>query len=415
MMAGDISASCLAQRVPFAALLVANAISLVGNQLTIVAIPWFVLQSTGSAIRAGQIGAAGALAAVGAALVGGGIVDRFGARRTSVTTDLASGTAVAAIPLLYHTAGLAFWQLLPLVFLRALLNTPGGAARQTLLPEVIAQAGLRPERGNAAYQAVQNGAQLLGPALAGVLIAILGTSNVLWLDAATFLASAGITAGFIPCSASERVQEGHAARASLLADLGEGLQFLRRDSIIRAVTVTSAIGNFLATALFAVILPVYAQVRFGDAVALGLLLAGWGGGALLGALIYGALGLRLPRHALLVAGTALAGLPLCALAIWSGMPLPSGSAALAFMGLCLGALNPLGFTLLQERTPPALRGRVFGAVFALGGIASPLALLLAGEAVERLGPPAALLGEGVGFLALAAWLARNRAFRRTDP
>ena len=401
-----------AHRAPFAALLVANAISLIGNQLTIVAIPWFVLQSTGSAIRAGQVGAAGALAAVGAALVGGGIVDRLGARRTSIATDLASGAAVALIPLLARTVGLAFWQLLPLVFLRALLNTPGGAARQTLLPEVIARAGLRSERGNAAYQAVQNGAQLLGPALAGVLIVTLGTGNVLWLDAATFLASAGITASFVPRPASVSDRAGHSARASLLTDLGEGLRFLRRDPIIRAITATSAIGNFLATALFAVILPVYVRLRFGDAVALGLLLAGWGAGALLGALFYGALGPRLPRHPLLVVGTALAGPPLCALAIWPAMPLSGGIAALALMGVCLGALNPLGFTLLQERTPPALCGRVFGAVFALGGIAAPLALLLAGYAAARFGPAALLLGEGAGFLTLAAWLARNRAFSR---
>jgi len=321
---------------------------------------------------------------------------------------------VALIPLFYHMTGLAFWQLLPLVFLRALLNTPGGAARQTLLPEVITWAGLRLERGNAAYQAVQNGAQLLGPALAGVLIVTLGTSNVLWLDAATFLASAVITAGLIPRPTHSHARTRHNAGASLLVDLGEGLRFLQRDPIIRAITATSAIGNFLATALFVVILPVYARLRFGDAVALGLLLAVWGGGALLGALIYGALGSRLPRHALLVAGSALAGLPPCALAIWSGMPFLGGIIALALMGVCLGAMNPLGFTLLQERTPPALRGRVFGAVFAFGGITAPLALLLAGYAVERLGPSAALLGEGMGFMALATWLARNHAFRRID-
>jgi MFS family permease len=414
-MIGDVHVPRPAQRSPFAALLVANAISLIGNQLTIVAIPWFVLQSTGSAIRAGQVGAVGAVAAVGAALVGGGIVDRLGARRTSIATDLMSGAVVALIPLLYHTAGLAFWQLLSLVFLRALLNTPGGAARQTLLPEVIARAELRLERGNAAYQGVQNSAQLLGPALAGGLIVILGTSNVLWLDAATFFASATITTGFIPYTVPACAHAEDAERASLLAELGEGLRFLRRDPIIRAVTATSAIGNFLATALFAVILPVYARLRFGDAVALGLLLAGWGGGALLGTLIYGALGPRLPRHTLLVSGTALAGLPLCTLALWPGMPSLGGVAVLALMGVCLGALNPLGFTLLQERTPPALRGRVFGAVFALGGIAAPLALLFAGYAVERFGTAAALFGEGAGFLALAIWLARSHAFRRTEP
>ena len=390
-----------ARRAPFAALLGANALSLVGNQLTLVAVPWFVLQTTGSAARAGQVGAIGALAAVGAALVGGGVVDRLGARRTSVATDVASGLTVATIPLLYHTSGLAFWQLVPLVFLRTLLNTPGGAARQSLLPELIALAGLPLERGNAAYQAIQNFAQLAGPALAGLLIATLGTSNVLWLDAATFAVSAAIIAGAVPAAPQPRGAAG-AVPTRFLADLREGLRFLRRDRPVFAVAVTATLGNFLGAALFAVILPVYARDRFGSAVDLGLILAGWGGGAIVGALAYGTLGLRLPRRPLLIAGSALTGLPLWLLAATPALPLA-------------GAVGALAFTLLQERTPARLRGRVFGAVSAIGGLAAPLAVLLAGYALEGVGLAVTLLGEAGGFLALTAWLAVNPAFRHVEP
>ena len=96
-------------RVPLFALLLANAVSLTGNTLTFVAVPWFVLQTTGSAARTGLAGGAAFLAAVLAGLFGGPIVDRLGFRRTSVLADLASCASVAAIPLLHNTVGLAFW------------------------------------------------------------------------------------------------------------------------------------------------------------------------------------------------------------------------------------------------------------------------------------------------------------------
>jgi MFS family permease len=328
------------RRTPFAALLGANAISLVGNQLTLVAVPWFVLQTSGSPVRAGQVGALGALAAAGAALLGGGLIDRVGARRASVATDLASGVAVALIPLLHHTVGLAFWQLAALVFLRALLNTPGGAARQSLLPELIAVAHLRPERGNAAYQGVQNFAQLAGPALAGALV---------------------------PRPATRSPGTVMPMPTSLTTALREGFQFIARDRLVATLTVTAMVTNGLGTAFFGVILPVYARNRFGRVVDLGLILAGWGGGAIIGAVAYGTVGLRLPRRPYLLLGTTLVGAPLWIFAALPTLPLISTIAALGVMGLCGGAVNPLAFTLLQERIPAPLRGRVFGTFFALGG------------------------------------------------
>ncbi len=399
------------RRTPFAALLSANAISLVGNQLTLVAVPWFVLQTSGSPARAGQIGALGALAAAGAALLGGGLIDRVGARRASVVTDLASGGAVALIPLLHHTVGLAFWQLAALVFLRALLNTPGGAARQSLLPELIAVAHLRPERGNAAYQGVQNFAQLAGPALAGGLIVTLGTGNVLWLDAATFAASAFLVGALVPRPATRSPGTVMPMPTSLTTALREGFQFIARDRLVATLTVTAMVTNGLGTAFFGVILPVYARNRFGSAVDLGLILAGWGGGAIIGAVAYGTVGLRLPRRPYLLLGTTLVGAPLWIFAALPTLPLISTIAALGVMGLCGGAVNPLAFTLLQERIPAPLRGRVFGTFFALGGIATPTAILGAGYLLERGGLTVTLYLEAAAFLLLAVWLLRVPALR----
>ena len=109
-------------RLPLLALFAANAISMVGNVLTAIAIPWFVLQTTGSATQTGITGFFSILPVIVAGLFGGTLIDRLGYRRTSISADLASGLTVALVPLLYFTVGLQFWQLMILVFLCALLD-----------------------------------------------------------------------------------------------------------------------------------------------------------------------------------------------------------------------------------------------------------------------------------------------------
>src|SRR5215208_7975706 len=127
-----------------------------------------------------------------AGVVGGPVVDRIGFKRTSVVADLAGAVTVALIPLLYYTIGLAFWQLLVLVFLGGFLDAPGHTARQSLVPDLAGRARMRIERANAAFQGIQHAAFLLGPPLAGVLIALFTSGNVLWIDAATFVFSAAL-------------------------------------------------------------------------------------------------------------------------------------------------------------------------------------------------------------------------------
>src|SRR4026208_98532 len=125
---------------PIFSLFTANAISLVGNMLSAIAIPWFVLQTTGSATQTGITGFFTVLPVVLAGFFGGTLVDRLGYKRTSIIADIASGITVALIPLLYFTVGLEFWQLMVLVFFGALLDSPGSTARSALVPEPAASA-----------------------------------------------------------------------------------------------------------------------------------------------------------------------------------------------------------------------------------------------------------------------------------
>ncbi len=393
---------------PIYAMLGATAFSQVWNMLTFVAVPWFVLQTTGSAALTGMAGGATALAAVLASLFGGPVVDRLGLKRTRVVSDLASGLTVATIPLLYLTLGLEFWQLLALVFLGSLLDTPGITARQGMIPDLSRRAGMPVERPNSAYQAIQQGSFLVGPPIAGVLIAALGSSNVLLLDAGTFVVSALLILAAVP-RAGRTLNEG--SGAGYVAELLGGLSFVWGNLAMRAIILAAVVCNFLASPLLAVILPVYAKQFVGSATGLGAMLAGFGGGALVGAILYGAFGYRLPRRGTLIVCLGMFGLPLLALAAQPSLSIVV--AALALCGFADGPINPIIFTFVQERTPAVMLGRVLGALIGLA-MAAPLGMVVAGFALQAAGIGGVLIGVVVLYLITTAFLALSPELREID-
>ncbi len=340
MEATDTATAARPNRAPILALLLGSAVSQVGNSLTAVAVPWFVLQTTGSAARTGLVAAAGTLPIFLAGVFGGPLVDRLGYRRASIAADLAGGVTVAAIPALHYTVGLAFWQLLLLVFLGALLDAPGNTARMSLLPDLARLAGMALERANGVTQVIHSLSQLVGPLLAGLLIVALGPSNVLWIDAATFAVSGhagraggpgGETGG--GGGADRRALPGRAARGVRLRPppapdrLAAG--HLRRDQLPDRAALHGAAAGLRRSHLRQ-----RGRPR-GDA-------GGFGLGALVGAALYGAVGPRLPRRATFIAAFIGAGLPFWALA--STPPLLPTIAALFAVGLAAGPINPLAMT-----------------------------------------------------------------------
>lgn len=359
------------------ALFTANAISMVGNVLAFVAIPWFVLQTTGSAAQTGITGFFSALAAVVAGFFGGTIVDRLGFKRMSIGADIASAGAFSLIPLLYATIGLQFWQLLVLVFLGNLLDAPGTTAREALIPDLAHLAGMSLERASAGIQSVERGSRLVGAPLAGVLIAFIGTSKVLWLDAISFLVSAVIVLFAVP---AQRVPKAALLPSRYLDELKLGLGFILREPLILAIVGIVLVTNFVDAPLGGVIYPVYAQQFFGSAVDLGLIIGASGGGALVGAILFAAFGHHFSRRAIFFSGFALVALHLWVLALFPFLPIIL--AAQSISGLAAGPLNPIISTIEYERVPIELRGRVFGAITAGAYVAIPLGVLLGGYVLE---------------------------------
>lgn len=397
-----------ADRRPLIALVVATGLSMIGSALTTVALPWFVLETTGSAGRAGLVGASALLPLFVLGILGGALVDRLGFKRVAVISDLVGGAAILAIPLLYRGPGLAFWQLLMLVFLGNALTIPAVSARRSLLPELADRAGVRLERVNTAYESNQQIASLLGPPIAGLLIAAMGASNVLFLDAASFLISAAIVTLLIPTIAANIVP-----RPQRYVDgVKEGLRFLRRDRVLFAMAVGLTLTNFIGNPLFSVMLPVYANRELHSARALGFLFSALGIGALFGTLAYGWRGYRFSRRKIWL--TAYLAGPFM---FWALLARPSVWVVVGvlvvveFLG---GPANPLGVTIRHERIPPELRGRVFSAFSAVAMASSPLGIALAGQAIDRIGFNPTVLAFGIAYQIVALAFCLLPAFRELD-
>jgi MFS family permease len=395
-------------RLGIPALVAATTISNLGNGITNLAIPWFVLVTTGSPARTGIAGALVVLANVLSSMLGGAVVDRLGHKRSSIFSDLLSGVTVALIPTLYFLDLLEFWQLLVLIFAGAVFDAPGSVARTALIPRLARRTQMPLERANSAMQfADQSSRALLGPLAAGVLISVMGAASVLYLDAATFAVSIAIIGLLVrvPVNAAARADapDGHdvvSVDEPFLETVKQGFRYVFSDAFLRLVIPISLLFNFILAPTVAVILPVLARDEFDSASALGLMIAAFGAGSALGTLAMGWKGHLFSRSTVfmtLIPGIAVGFWILTfATTVWIGM------LAMAIVGLAIGPTNVLGMTIMQERVPEEMMGRVFGLMFSFGSALAPLGVFLAGILIEVIGLQPVIIFAAIGVT--IAWL-----------
>ncbi|MFJ8570090.1 MFS transporter [Streptomyces sp. NPDC093514] len=401
---------------PLAGVLAANTISIAGSSLTLIGVPWFVLQTTGSAGRAGIVAFCATLPVIVAALVGGPVIDRIGRRRVSVASDLISGVSVGAIPLLHYAGLLEFWMLCALMAVGGLVHTPGLTARAVLLPNLAEHADTTITRAAGLYDAVSRGARMIGAAVAGLLIAVFGAETVLLLDAATFGASALLVTAFlrgVPAAEPQRTA-GKVSVKAYRAELAEGWGFMARTRLLLGVTVMVMMTNGLDQGWSAVLLPVHGRETLGGATAIGLMISLFGGFALLGALLYGMWGERFPRRAVFTAAFLLSGATRYVVAAVTDTTLPL-AVTMALAGLGAGMLNPILTTVMYEQVPESLRSRVSGVATAGCELTMPLGGLAAGLLVDGFGVAPALLLFGGTYLLTTLAPMVFPAWRGLDP
>lgn len=394
-------------RRPLALLLTANVVSIAGSMLTVVAIPWFVLDTTGSAARAGLTAFAATLPVVLAALLGGPLIDRLGLAVSSVISDAVSAVAVAAVPLLHMSGHLSYGGLLALVAVAGLFHAPGETAREVLMPRLAQRAGTTIARASSAYESASRGARMLGAPLAGVLIAAIGAADVLLVDAATFAFSAvliglGVRDGGHPAhddaDPAEAAEPGEPVTlAGYGAQLREGYAFLLRARLLFAVVAMVMVTNALDQAWSAVLLPVDAREHLGGSVSIGVVSGTFAAAALIGSVLYGVFGQRLPQRALYIGAFLVCGFPRTAVGAFVPGLAPM-VVTCALCGLAAGVLNPIIGTEMVRLVPERLRSRVFGAVTSGVLVAVPLGALLCGYVVQYAGLRAGMAAVSAAYL-----------------
>ncbi|HEX3723013.1 MAG TPA: MFS transporter [Nitrolancea sp.] len=401
-----MQANTAAQR-SLISVIAADGLSRFGSAMTALAIPWFVLVTSNSVARTSVAVFAGAAGMVVALLLGGAAVDRLSFARASIFADLLAGSVIAFIPLLYLTVGLPFWLLLILVFAGALFDTPAGVARYSALPGLARQAAVRFERANAIEEAVITISALCGPALAGVLIAMVGAANVLWIDAMTFALSAGLMLSVARRNGEPESRD--ATHTSYLGEILDALRFVQRDAVLFPLILFFGVMNLAIGPIEALFVPVVARDVYHSAYALGLLSSALAIGALGGNAIFGLIGERLPRHVVFSLGFLV--VPLCFLILAFEPPFVVAIVTLGLVGLALSFTNFLEYIIYFERIPESMRAKGLGVTGAIGSASVPIGRLLAGAGLAAFGLAATLGGFALLFAPVPLFMLVAPVFR----
>lgn len=371
------------RRAPLGTLLAAALAFRIGNAVAQVALPWLVLSRTGSARWAGVTAASGVIATIVGAVFGGSVVDRWSPRAVAAFAGVFGGLAIALIPLLDAADALPLSVMVALVALGAFFDAPGLAAQDSRLPELGRLAGVSLERVSALKAVLGSSAYLGGPVAGGAAVGLLGAAPTLWIVAGCSTLSGLLSLAALP---------GRRRRRRAASERGfrwAGLAHLWREPLLAPLLGVIMLFAGTTSTVATVILPALFQREGRAATELGAFSSALGAGALLGVVVYGAIGRRIqPRVWLPLAFLAYAGAVLLLSLL---PPLPALVALGTVVGFATGPTSPIFNTALYQRTPPELRGRVLGATSAAILSGAPVMTVAGGLLVDRSGSPFALL------------------------
>ncbi|MFA0751045.1 MAG: hypothetical protein SLRJCFUN_001448 [Candidatus Fervidibacter sp.] len=361
-------------------------ISLMGTWMQSVAQQWLVYRLTGSAALLGLVGFLGQIPVFLLAPIGGVLADRFPKRNIVVVTQTLFMFLAFAFALLTLTHHIRPWHIPLLALLFGLVNAVDVPARQAFVPEMVPRELLL--NAIALNSAMFNVARIVGPAIAGVVVAAVGEGWCFFANAVSYLA---VIAGLLMMDVPDTVPS--SATANPLERLVEGLQFVARTSPIREILLLLALVSVMGMS-YTVLMPIFAdRILHGGAKGLGILMSASGIGALLGALMLamreGIRGLG-KRVALGAVGF---GISLILFAHSRSFWL--SALLMVPAGFCMITQMASSNTLVQTLSPDELRGRVM-AVYAMMFMGmAPFGSLLAGTLAHWLGAPTTVSLGGV--------------------
>ncbi|MEK4841073.1 MFS transporter [Bacillus sp. FSL L8-0152] len=348
-------------------------ISRIGDSLYTFALPWIAYKLTGSAIIMSSLFAIGVLPIVLFGPIVGVVVDRFDRRKLMWVADAGCIILVSLIPLLYNLSVLQLWHLYAISFILAVLSMLFDVATITVIPQI---AGPSLTRANSAYQMANQIASLAGPTLAGIIIALMGGINALWINAISFMATLVAVLLLPKLEKKKPTDRAKTPLQTIRNDMREGLKWLMNDRLNLALSLQAMVGNFGASAVLGGLMYYLLSTLNLSAEESGINYTLIGVGGLLGSIIVIPLEQRFRRGILIPTLLAVGAIGLT-YAIWSEYWLAPGiSFGLAM--ICNIAWNTIVASVRQETVPTNMQGRVLGFSRVLTRLAMPLGALVGG-------------------------------------
>jgi MFS family permease len=372
--------------------------SLVGTWMQTIAQNWLVYQLTGSAWDLGLVNFVGAIPLVPLTLHAGAIADRFSKRRIIFLTQAAMMVLAFVLAILCATGTVRLWHVIGLAFLLGAVQAIDTPARQAFVIELVGREDLA--NAIALNSGTFHGARVIGPAVAGILVATIGVSGAFFLNGASFLAVLG--ALFLMDAALIRKAQPDIKTGE---DLWGGVRYIARNRAPGSIVLLVSLSAFLAMPYY-VLVPIFAkEVLGGGAEFYGGLMSAAGVGAVLGSLYAASGGAVRRKGALLTAGSI--SFPLLLLAFSLSRHYPVSLLVLAAIGFAFVIQNAPANSLLQSLVPDHLRGRVMAIYVSLFLGLLRMGGLVAGMIAEASSATMALMIMATGSLAASLLMLRN--------
>ncbi len=381
-------------------------ISLLGDQFYLVALPWLVLQLTGSSLVLGTILMVAGVPRAALMLVGGAVTDRLSARYVLICTATVRTFLVGAVTALVWLHVIRLWHLYLLTFAFGIADAFTLPAGPALIPSLVETEQLQPA--NALMQGSAVMTQMVGPAPAGLIIKFFGIASALFFDALSFLA---VIAALIKVPEPPKISHASGARPSMLHSIGEGLRAVRNDSALLFLMVIFATLNLCIAGPVGIGLAALAKFRFASAAAFGTFLSCFSGGMLAGMGLGGTVKEPRKRGLQFIAMGALCGVELIGIGMYPRFWVIAS--LLAVMGSGVGFVNVQFSTWIQLRVERAMLGRVMSVLmFSAVGLI-PISYAIAGV-VAQWSLPVLFAGAGAILVVTSAAGASAKAARELD-
>jgi MFS family permease len=370
--------------------LTGGTISLLGDQFYMVALPWLVLQETGSAMAMGAIMMAGAIPRAVLMLMGGALSDRISARKIMMATATARTILVTAIGVLVWLHILRTWELYALAVAFGVADAFAVPAQTAFMPSLV-----RREQLVAASSVSQSTGQLttiLGPVPAGFVIKTLGVAWAFFLDAISFLFIIGALWKLPDPPKSQT------PRKAVWHSIAEGIVYVGKDVPLRSLMLLATIMNFCVAGPVAIGLAYLTKTKFGSPAVYGIVISAVAAGSLLGALLAGVWKIR-RRGVMILTVSVVLGVCLGAIGLMGSVGSVAG--VLVVMGAAAGLVNVHIGAWAMQRIDAAVRGRVASVLMLAAYGIAPISLAVAGFLVAWSLKSMFLLAGGLMLLAAA--------------